>query len=103
MSAGVGAAFLLNVCLTTQAAAITAESLNAYQQGVAAERAGDLKAAESAFRKAMETDPDDVLNYIKLASTLAQMGRLNESISLYTRASEMDSQDHAVLHAGEPL
>lgn len=64
-----------------------------YKQAQYFEREGKSDKAEAALRQSMALAPTDYLNYVKLASLLAQRGQTQEAISLYKKAMTLDAQD----------
>src|SRR6478672_4886179 len=72
--------------LTLASWAITPQSYQLYTQAQLAERRSDLDGAERALRQAIAMDPQDYLNYVKLASILNQEGKPNEAVSYYQQA-----------------
>lgn len=79
--------------------AITPQSYQLYTQAQVAERHSDLDSAERALRQAIAMDPQDYLNYVKLASILNQEGKPNEAVSYYQQALNLNPQDMMILYS----
>lgn len=77
--------------------ALTPEAYDSYKAAQAEIQQNHLEAAERLLRQATTQDPDDYLNFVKLASVLAQLGKPNEAVSMYQRALTLNSQD-AMIH-----
>ena len=97
---GLPLAVAVGICaIPTAAFALSPESLTYYQQAVAFERNGELEQAEQAFRQATAADPNDYLNFVKLASVLGQLGKTQEAISTYHQAAKLNSQDPMIWYS----
>ena len=79
--------------------AITPQARDAYQQAVQAERLGHLSDAERFLRQAIALDPQDYLNYVKLASILNQQDKPNEAASYYQHALNLQPEDGMILYS----
>lgn len=79
--------------------AISPQSREYYLQAQQAELRGNPDQAEQALRKAIALDPQDYLNYVKLASLLNQQGKPNEAISYYQQALNLNPQDGMILYS----
>ena len=85
--------------LNTAGWALTPQSRDAYLQAQQAERKGNLDAAERSLRQAIAMDPQDYLNYVKLASILNQQGKPNEAANYYQQAMNLNPQDRMILYS----
>ncbi len=84
-------AFLLTVSLVAmphRAIAQTSDQL--FQQGNAAQAAGNFAAAESIWRRVLELNPSNATAYNNLGVTLADQGKFEEAIAAYRQAIELD-------------
>jgi tetratricopeptide (TPR) repeat protein len=79
--------------------AVSPQSYQYYVQAQQAERRGNLEGAERALRQAIAMDPQDYLNYVKLASLLNQQGKPNEAVSYYQQALNINPQDMMILYS----
>ncbi len=73
--------------------AIEPASLEHYRKAADLERDGRLEEAVRELRSAIAADPYDQLNFIKLASVLAQLGNTNEAVAMYKKAAQLDAKD----------
>lgn len=62
------------------------------RRGLAYHQSGDLKAAESAYREGLATDPDRPDAHYLLGSLLGQSGRLDESLEHLCNAARLDPE-----------
>lgn len=74
-----------------EAHALAPESFDwAYYLGVLAAGSGDVEAAASAFRHALDLRPDDAPALVRLADLEVEQGRIEEAELLYVRAAAVD-------------
>ncbi len=60
--------------------------------GILYHRAGDLKAAERAFLKAIELKPDHTIAYNRLGMLYREQGRFGDAAEAYNKAIESDDE-----------
>lgn len=75
------------------------EAVEAYNQGVTYESAGDLASAEKAYREAIALDPNYCDAMDNLALVLRQNGNTDEAIALYENSIKI-APDNGVAHLG---
>ena len=62
-------------------------------RGVRAVKAGDLGTAETAFREAIELDPNNISGYVNLAVVLERSSKYDDAIETIRKGLEIDTQD----------
>ena len=55
-------------------------------------QAGDLTEAESLYRQALASDPDDLATLHRLGHVTTRTGRIEEALALYRRAIAINSK-----------
>ena len=75
------------------------EAVDAYNQGVTYEQAGDTTSAISSYRQAIELDPNYCDAMDNLALQLRQQGSVDEAITWYQKSIEV-APDNDVAHLG---
>jgi len=75
------------------------EAVEAYNQGVTYETAGDIASAEKAYREAIALDPNYCDAMDNLALVLRQNGNIDEAIALYENSIKI-APDNGVAHLG---
>ncbi|MGD1809200.1 tetratricopeptide repeat protein [Dapis sp. BLCC M126] len=81
----------------TTVIALNQEAKAEFERGVKLYKEGDLKSAETAFRKAIELDSEFAEAYANLGSLLANQNNLPEAISQFENAVRL-RPELAVLH-----
>ncbi len=84
---------LLTGLFNSEAMAANPLALDYYHQAVKQERAGELDEAIRLLKKAVNLEPYDQLNHIKLAALHARLGHTKEAIALYQKALQLGSRD----------
>ena len=73
-----------------------------HNQGNACHKRGDFEQAASAYRRAVELNPQDAESWNNLGKTLKELNRLDEAIAAYDRALEL-RPDLAVAHCNRAI
>ena len=76
--------------LATPQIAVAQSVEQLYQQGNAAQKAGNFAEAERIFRRAIELDPNYALAYNGLGTALGDQKKLDEAIAAFRKALELD-------------
>ncbi|MEB3244881.1 MAG: tetratricopeptide repeat protein [Vampirovibrionales bacterium] len=80
----------------SQSASPVPAAVNAYNTGIQAAEAGNVLAAETAYRDALKADPAFIAAYNNLADVLVSLGKLDEATQLYQRAVQLSPNNAAL-------